>query len=94
LQAEITGLTFFRDIMVLNISHADKAKYKEKLKQRKTSVRKSRATKMSAKLKAHAFKQFDAHPKSKTAEEEIEMDEHIKMSDVYMRTGPYKPKKK
>ena len=49
---------------------------------------------MSAKLKAHAFKQFDAHPKSKTAEEEIEMDEHIKMSDVYMRTGPYKPKKK
>ena len=80
--------------MVLNISHADKAKYQEKLKQRKTRARKSRATKMSAKLKAHAFKQFDAHPKSKTVEEDIEMDEHIKMSDVYMRTGPYKPKNK
>ena len=80
--------------MVLNISHADKAKYQEKLKQRKTRARKSRATKMSAKLKAHAFKQFDAHPKSKTVEEDIEMDEHIKMSDIYMRTGPYKPKNK
>jgi len=80
--------------VVLNISHADKAKYQEKLKQRKTRARKSRATKMSAKLKAHAFKQFDAHPKSKTVEEDIEMDEHIKMSDIYMRTGPYKPKNK
>jgi len=80
--------------VVLNISHADKAKYKEKLKRRKTRVRKSRATKMSDKLKAHAFKQFDAHPKSKAVEEDIEMDEHLKMNDNFMRTGPYKPKEK
>ncbi len=49
---------------------------------------------MSDKLKAHAFKQFDAHPKSKTVEEDIEMDEHLKMNDNFMRTGPYKPKEK
>tara|TARA_B100000315_G_scaffold94721_1_gene87064 strand:- start:290 stop:532 length:243 start_codon:yes stop_codon:yes gene_type:complete len=80
--------------VVLNISHADKARYKEKLKRRKTRVRKSRATKMSDKLKAHAFKQFDDHPKSKAVEEDIEMDEHLKMNDNFMRTGPYKPKEK
>ena len=49
---------------------------------------------MSAKMKEYAFKQFDDQPKSKSAEEDIEIDEHLKMNDNFLRTGPYKPKKK
>lgn len=49
---------------------------------------------MSAKMKEYAFKQFDDHPKSKSVEEDIEIDEHLKMNDNFLRTGPYKPKKK
>ena len=37
------------------------------------------------------FGRFNGNP---LVEEDIEMDEHIKMSDIYMRTGPYKPKNK
>ena len=80
--------------MVLNISHEDKKKYKESLKPKKPRVRKKRATTMSSKLKEQAFKKFDNDPKSKSVDEEITIDEHLKMNDNFLRTGPYKPKKK
>ncbi|KMP12556.1 hypothetical protein UZ36_00365 [Candidatus Nitromaritima sp. SCGC AAA799-C22] len=80
--------------MVLNISHEDKIKYQKSLKTRKPRVRKKRATRMSDKLKEQAFKQFDEHPKSKSAEEDIKIDEHLKMNDNFLRSGPYKPKAK
>ena len=80
--------------MVLNISHEDKRRYKESLKPKKTSGRKKRMTKMSGKLKEQAFKKFEDEPKSKTVDEDIQIDEHLKMNDNFLRTGPYKPKKK
>ena len=80
--------------MVLNISHDDKRKYKESLKPKKPRVRQKRATTMSNKLKDRAFKKFDNDPKSKSVDEEITIDEHLKMNDNFLRTGPYKPKKK
>jgi len=80
--------------MVLNISHDDKKKYKESLKPKKVKVRARRATLMSDKLKNRAFKKFSDDPKSKGVEEEITIDEHLKMNDNFLRTGPYKPKKK
>ena len=80
--------------MVLNISHDDKKKYKESLKPKKIIVRKRRATLMSAKLKDKAFKKFNDEPKGKSVEEDITIDEHLKMNDNFLRTGPYKPKKK
>ena len=80
--------------MVLNISHEDKRKYKESLKPKKPRARRKRLTTMSNKLKDQAFKKFDNDPKIKSVDEEITIDEHLKMNDNFMRTGPYKPKKK
>ena len=80
--------------MVINISHEDKKKYKESLKPKNVRVRKRRATTMSEKLKNQAFKKFNDDPKSKSVEEDITIDEHLKMNDNFLRTGPYKPKKK
>ena len=80
--------------MVLNISHEDKKKYRESLKPKKLRVRKRRATTMSSKLKKQAFQKFDNGPKSKSVDEDITIDEHLKMNDNFLRTGPYKPKKK
>ncbi|HIA32036.1 MAG TPA: hypothetical protein EYN83_02060 [Nitrospinaceae bacterium] len=80
--------------MVINISHEDKKKYKEALKPEKVKVRTRRATLMSDKLKTRAFKKFSDDPKSKGVDEDITIDEHLKMNDNFLRTGPYKPKKK
>ena len=80
--------------MVLNISHEDKKKYRESIKPKKARVRKKRLATMSDKLKDQAFKKFDGDPKSKSVDEDITIDEHLKMNDNFLRTGPYKPKKK
>ena len=80
--------------MVLNISHDDKKKYKESLKPKTLRVRKKRTTTMSNKLKDQSFKKFDNAPKTKSVDDDITIDEHLKMNDNFLRTGPYKPKKK
>ena len=80
--------------MVINISHEDKKKYKEALKPGKVKVRTRRATLMSDKLKTRAFKKCSYDPKSNEVYEDITIDEHLKMNDNFLRTGPYKPKKK
>ena len=76
--------------MVLNISHEDKKKYKESLKPKNVKVRARRSTLMSDKLKNRAFKKFDNDPKSKSVDEEITIDEHLKMNDNFLRTGGWK----
>jgi len=81
--------------MVLNISHEDKKKYKENLKPKTVRVRTKRTTTMSDKLKTRSFKKFLNDPqRTKEVDEEITIDEHLKMNDNFLRTGPYKPKKK
>ena len=81
--------------MVLNISHEDKKKYKENLKPKTVRVRTKRTTTMSDKLKTRSFKKFLNDPqRTKEVDEDITIDEHLKMNDNFLRTGPYKPKKK
>ena len=80
--------------MVLNISHEDKKKYKDSIKPKKYRVRSKRTTIMSDELKNRAFKKFNNDPKTKGVDEDITIDEHLKMNDNFLRTGPYKPKKK
>ena len=81
--------------MVINISHEDKKKYKEALKPEKVKGRTRRATLMSGKLKTRSFKKFLNDPqRTKEVDEDIIIDEHVKMNDNFLRTGPYKPKKK
>lgn len=79
--------------MVLNISHEDKKKYDEGLKNKKTRVRVKRSSLISEKSKSAAFKQFDKMSGS-DMKKDIQVDTHVKMNDNFMRTGPYSPKKK
>ncbi len=79
--------------MVINISHADKEKYKKLTENRKTRVRKNRTALLSDKTKDKAFKKYDKMTGNET-KSEPEIDVHVKMNDNFMRTGPYRPKKK
>ena len=79
--------------MVINISHADKVKYKKLQENRKTRVRTKRTSLLSDKSKGKAFQQYDKMT-GNTAKSEPEIDVHVKMNDNFMRTGPYSPKKK
>ena len=80
--------------MILNMSHEDKKKYKNAFEERKTSTRKKRSTILSNKTKSLLSKKFDdGHPEGKE-QDAPQIDVHVKMNDNYLRTGPYKPKKK
>jgi len=79
--------------MVINISHADKVKYKKLLENRKTRVRTNRTALLSNKSKSKAFKLYDKMTGNQ-AKADPEIDAHLKMNDNYMRTGPYRPRKK
>lgn len=80
--------------MVLNILHSDKKKYDAGLKPRKTRARVNRKAILSSTTMKKAFKQFEQMDEAKVRETEVSVDEHLKMNDNYMRTGPYKAKKK
>ena len=80
--------------MVLNISHSDKKKYLESRKNKKIKARVKRTATLSQKVKSDAFKQFESFEANKAPGEEVSIDEHVKMNDNFMRTGPYRAKKK
>ena len=65
------------------MSHEDKKKYKESIKPKTVRVRTKRTTTMSDKLKNRAFKKFEEEPKNKGVDEEITIDEHLKMNDNF-----------
>jgi hypothetical protein len=79
--------------MILNMSHDDKRKYREGRKHKDPKARVNRKTTLSAKSKDEAFKKL-AGLQMPDADKSVQVDEHMKMSDNYMRTGPYQPKKK
>ncbi len=79
--------------MVLNISHADKEKYKKLTEERKPRVRKKRTSLLSGKSINKAFQQYDKMTGNE-AKTDPEIDTHVKMNDNFMRTGPYRPRKK
>ena len=79
--------------MVINISHADKEKYKKLLEDRKPQARKKRTSLLSDKSKSKAFAQYDKMTGNES-KSDPEIDTHVKMNDNFMRTGPYRPRKK
>ena len=80
--------------MILNMSHEDKKKYKEAFDVKKPRTRKKRSSILSNKTKSLLSKKFDdGHPEGKE-QGTPQIDVHVKMNDNYLRTGPYKPKKK
>lgn len=81
-------------IMVLNISHEDQEKYKERMKNKKPRIRENRSSLLSKKFKSQAFKDFDKMTGSEELNKDVQIDVHVKMNDNFMRTGPYRAKKK
>ena len=79
--------------MVLNISHADKEKYKKMQENRKTRVRENRTALLSDRSKGKAFQKYDKMTGNQE-KSDPEIDTHVKMNDNFMRTGPYSPRKK
>ena len=74
--------------------HEDKKRYKETFGKQKTRIRKQRTSILSDKTKNLLSKKFDAgHPEGKE-QGAPQIDDHVKMNDNYLRTGPYKPKSK
>ena len=79
--------------MILNISHRDKLKYREATKSKPVRARKKRSSLLKQKSKDAAFKEFEEFGETNLSSE-VQVDEHVKLNDNFMRTGPYRPKKK
>ena len=80
--------------MVMNMSHEDKKKYLKTFGKRKLRTREQRSVILSDKTKNLLSKKFeDGHPEGKN-QDAPQIDEHVRMNDNYLRTGPYKPKSK
>jgi hypothetical protein len=80
--------------MTLSMSHEDKKKYNKTFGKQKTQARKQRSLILSDKTKNLLSKKFDdGHPDGKS-QSDPQIDDHVKMNDNYLRTGPYKPKSK
>ncbi len=79
--------------MILNISHRDKQKYREATESKPVRARKKRTTMLKKKSQDAAFKELEEFGDSNLSAE-VQVDEHVKLNDNYMRTGPYRPKKK
>ena len=80
--------------MVIGMSHNDRIKLLAERDVKKVGNRKKRTSLLSKKSKSNALKQFEENTSAQAREEDIAIDEHVKMNDNYMRTGRYQPKKK
>jgi len=80
--------------MIINISQEDKKKYKKQLAKKRFSNRKNRPVTLSVKAKNQALKSFGKAASDEVRNKDVEVDEHMKMNDSYMRTGWYVPKEK
>jgi hypothetical protein len=70
-------------------------KLKEDQKRKLTGTRKKRSTRLTDKTMKKVFKKFNQdHEPDATIPADLNIDEHVKMNDSYMRTGWYVPKKK
>jgi len=80
--------------MVISMSHQELEKLRADRKIKKVGNRKNRTALLSKEKRQQALKEFEEATPMKAKEENIEIDNHVKMSDVYMRTGKYEPKNK
>lgn len=84
-------------MVIDGLSSAEIKKLRENQNRRPTRTRKTRPTMMSDKTTKKVLRKFDDdhEPDTKINDEvNINIDEHVKMNDSYMRTGWYVPKKK
>lgn len=82
-------------MVIDGLSRKEIKELREKQTRRPSRTRKKRATTLSDKSMKKAFKKFDQdHDPDIKINENVSIDEHVKMNDSYMRTGWYVPKKK
>jgi hypothetical protein len=82
-------------MVIDGLSSREIKKLRENQARRPSRTRKKRSTKLSDKTMEKAFKKFDDdHDPDVNIKENVNVDEHVKMNDAYMRTGWYVPKKK
>jgi len=82
-------------MVIGGLSSHDIKKLKEDQKRRLTVTRKKRSTRLTEKTMKKVFKKFNQdHEPDATIPADLNIDEHVKMNDSYMRTGWYVPKKK
>lgn len=81
--------------MTISMNHRELEKLRADRKKKISSSRKKRSTLLSDKSKNKMFKKFDQdHEPETKVSNDVNIDEHLKMNDSYMRTGLYVPKKK
>ena len=82
-------------MVIGGLSSHDIKKLKEDQKRRLTVTRKKRSTRLTEKTMKKVFKKFNQdHEPDATIPADLNIDEHVKMNDSYMRTGWYVPKKR
>ncbi len=82
-------------MVIDGLSSREIKKLRENQNRRPTRTRKKRSTQLTAKTMKKVFKKFDQdHEPDATIPADVNIDEHVKMNDSYMRTGWYVPKKK
>lgn len=82
-------------MVIDGLSNREIKKLRENQARRPSRTRKKRSTMLSDKTMEKAFKKFDKdHDPDVKIKNNVNIDEHVKMNDSYMRTGWYVPKKK
>ena len=82
-------------MVIGGLSSRDLKKLKEDQNRRLTATRKKRSTRLTEKTMKKVFKKFDQdHEPDAYINDDVNIDEHVKMNDSYLRTGWYVPKKK
>ncbi|MFQ5482786.1 MAG: hypothetical protein ACE5ER_08500 [Nitrospinaceae bacterium] len=81
--------------MTISLNHKEMEKLRRDRAKKVNSSRRKRSTLLSEKTMKNVFKKFDQdHDPKSQINDEVSIDEHVKMNDSYMRTGWYSPKKK
>ncbi len=81
--------------MTISMTQRELDKLRANRKIKVNSSRKKRTSLLSDKSKGKMFKKFDkVHEPETTVSNDVNIDEHVKMNDSYMRTGLYVPRKK
>lgn len=82
-------------MVIGGMSHKDLQKLKENRSKKTSRARTKRTAILSDKTRQNVLKKFDKdHEQAIQDTDIVNIDEHVKMNDSYLRTGWYVPKKK
>ncbi len=80
--------------MIIGMSHRDLDRLKESRKKKAVTPRKKRTAVLSKKTKDQSYKNLEKMDIGQCKDNNVNIDESVKMNGDFMRTGWYVPKKK